>query len=678
MQITCPVPPCAGTTGASSLESVRPKQTHEHGTRLKRSLPVVLACCLVACGGGGSGSTSNPTNATGQPDLTTPDNGNPPTGNATLLPALPVPSLTPGPSADDEPIPESGLRHSVTGFLPVRDNAPAITKQSAEEITLEEFLAGPLPPIIEIPPGIDPATNAAPFFEGLTDQELFAGDVLTLPFIPRDPEGDLPGLFPEELPEGGEFVDNFDGTKSLVWQPLQGDVGITEFTIVALDPLDSFYRTRQTIRIRVLMPDDPASIPNRPPRIEEFIPHTVRVNDPVAIELRGIDLNDTTPTLSIANLPPGGTFTRHPQRDDVFILRYIPTQTGVQTFDVVSIDADDPALTTTEQITIEVLSAASFLTQGPRLRDLAVARGLFLGFASRQDFYHRPDGEIYTQFAADEFNLVTPENSMKMEVLNPLPGRFDFADADNLMRFAERYGLAVHGHPLVWYTQLPEWINTTAVADRAIHLREYISRIVSRYADDVRSWDVVNEPVNNDGSLRDSVWLEGMGESYIDIAFRQTRELDPDAVLLLNEFDIEVDGPKADGFFSLVERLLERDVPLDAIGFQMHLFTPFDQFDEVRQRFQQAADLGLDIYITELDVSFPEGTTAGNRDFERQAAVYREITTLCLEQPRCRSIQTWGFTDQYSWREPLEPLLFDARYQDKPAYRAVQEQLTPP
>ena len=149
-------------------------------------------------------------------------------------------------------------------------------------------------------------------------------------------------------------------------------------------------------------------------------------------------------------------------------------------------------------------------------------------------------------------------------------------------------------------------------------------------------------------------------------------------MLLLNEFDIEVNGPKADGFFALVERLLSRDVPLDAIGFQMHLFTPFNQFDEVRQKFQLAADMGLDIYITELDVSFPEGTTAGNRDFERQAAVYSEIAAICLEQPRCRSIQTWGFTDQYSWREPLEPLLFDARYQAKPSYRALQQRLSQP
>lgn len=665
---------------------------------IKRSsnklLALIFSLSVAACGGGSDSSDSdavaeNPAeNPAGTPTGTpaeTPTGGtptpiDPPTipdnvGLAPLLAPLPSPPLTAAPSFDDEPLPQNGLRHSVSAFLPVTDPGPRIIKDQPVNITLEEFLAGPLEPVIEVPPGVDTSTNAPPFFENLTDQEITAGQLLTVRFAPRDPEGELPGLFPEKLPEGSSFVDNFDGSQSLVWQPLQGDVGIQEFTIVALDPANSLYRTRQTIRIRILMPDDPSSIPNRPPRIEEFIPHTVRVNDPVAIEIKGLDLNDTIPTLSIANLPAGATFTRHPLIEEVFILRYTPTQPGAQTFDVVSIDADDPSITTTETIVIEVLDQDAFQIAGSSLRQLADNRDFLVGFASRQGFYNRPDGEIYSAVAAREFNLVTPENSMKMEVINPLPGRFQFADADNLITFARQNDIEVHGHPLVWYTQLPEWIELTALNDREVHMREYITRVVNRYADDVRSWDVVNEPVDNDGSLRSSVWLEAMGELYIDTAFQQTRELDPDAVLLLNDFDIEVNGPKSDGFFQLVDRLQSRNVPLDAIGFQLHLFSPFDQFDEVRQNFQRAADRGLDIYITELDVSFPEGVNPGNADFQQQANVYSEIVSICMEQPRCQSLQFWGFTDQYSWREPLQPLPFDSRYQPKPAFLAIQQGL---
>jgi len=154
----------------------------------------------------------------------------------------------------------------------------------------------------------------------------------------------------------------------------------------------------------------------------------------------------------------------------------------------------------------------------------------------------------------------------------------------------------------------------------------------------------------------------------------QAREILPQGTLILNEYDIEINGPKADGFFSLIERMQLRGTPLDAVGFQMHLFSTFDQFDEVRENFQRAADLGLDIYVTELDVSFPEGST--ERDLQLQADIYREILSICLEQERCKALQTWGFTDQYSWREPLDPLMFDARYQPKPAYFAIQQRLS--
>jgi len=202
-------------------------------------------------------------------------------------------------------------------------------------------------------------------------------------FDPRDPDGGLPGMFPEEVPEGGQFIDNFDGTKSLVWTPLQGDVGIREFTAVAIDPLNPQYRTRHTIRIRILLPDDPSTIPNRQPRIELFPLHTVRVNDPVAVELIGRDLNDTIPILSIADMPVGATFTQHPRFPEVYVLRYVPVETGIQRFTVVATDADDPSLTSNNPVAIEVLAVEDFEIAGSRLRTLAENRDFQIGFASR-------------------------------------------------------------------------------------------------------------------------------------------------------------------------------------------------------------------------------------------------------------------------------------------------------
>ncbi len=664
-----------------------------------------LSVFLVACSGSGSNSTTeetgapaNPDNNTGSVDVTpvvvepvvvepvivepvvvepvTPEPGptNPVAVTPLQLAPLPSPPLTEGPSLDDEPLLQNGEFHSVTDFLPTRDPGPRLPPKEAVNISLEEFLAGPLEPEFQVPADVDPATNNPPFFANLSDQEILAGEILRVRFQPVDPDGGLPGMFPEELPEGATFDDNFDGTKTLVWQPLQGDVGIREFTIVALDPLNSLYRTRRTIRIKIDLPDDPSSIPNKAPRIEEFVPHTVRVNDPVVIELKGIDLNDTIPVLTIPDLPSGATFNQHPRFEEIYVLRYVPVETGIQTIEVVSVDAEDASLTTTESITIEVLAASDFQRQGTPLRELAANRDFMIGFAARQEFYHRPDGQIYADTAAREFNLLTPENSMKMDLMNPAPGRYQFADADNLVTFAQQNNMTIHGHPLLWYTQVPEWVEQSDPADREILMREYIVRILQRYEDSITLWDIVNEPMDEAGNLRNSVWFQGMGEQYIDIAYHQARQILPQATLILNEYDIEFNGPKSDGFFNLVERLQSRAVPLDAIGFQMHLFTTFDQFDEVRQKFQRAADLGLDIYVTELDVSFPEGST--QRDFERQGEIYHEVLSICLEQPRCKALQTWGFTDQYSWRERLQPLLLDSRYQAKPAYGRLQDRLS--
>jgi endo-1,4-beta-xylanase len=201
-------------------------------------------------------------------------------------------------------------------------------------------------------------------------------------------------------------------------------------------------------------------------------------------------------------------------------------------------------------------------------------------------------------------------------------------------------------------------------------LTDFITRIMSRYGDDIPIWDVVNEPLADDGSLRESLWLEAMGEDYIELALRTARAQSADATLLINEFDISMAGRKFDALLALIDRLQASDVPLDGIGFQMHLFASYDQFEELRVNFAAVAARGLDIYITELDVAMDIGDTV-----LQQADVYRQVLSICLEQTACRAVQTWGFTDQYSFRSIYDPLPFDRAYQPKPAWQAMQEVL---
>ena len=386
-----------------------------------------------------------------------------------------------------------------------------------------------------------PAVNAAPAFVDLTDQTIEAGQELALLLQPVDPDGGIPGMFPGAIPPGARYVDNLDGTRTLLWRPLQPDVGIREFTITAIDAEEPAYRVARTVRIKVILPADLSSIENLPPAVNRVRQHTVRVDDPVVMEIKGTDPNGTAPVLTIENQPAGARFTPHYKDAGVYVLSFVPTSPGMLSFTINATDAIDSRLDATREIVVDVLPAADFERAGERLRTLAVPHGLLLGYASLQGFYTRPDGALYGDIAGEEFDFVTTENDLKWSLVNPLPGKYRWASADNLVRFANVKNMAIHGHTLVWYRQLPGWIRRSAPADREVHMREYIDRVLTRYADDIQVWDVVNEAFEDDGSFRDSIWFEAMGEDYIDIAFRQARESAPETVLLYNDYDI-VDG----------------------------------------------------------------------------------------------------------------------------------------
>ncbi|WP_157735985.1 endo-1,4-beta-xylanase [Granulosicoccus antarcticus] len=671
----------------------------------KRLPPLALLFALALVSGCSSSSNSNPSNDappsgtdTGNvPDDATPDTdndtgdnpdtttgGEPDTDNTDtptvvvspeitpdrVLEPLPSQPLTPAPGADSEPVRSTGPVTTVSEFFVVR-NPDRDLDDDFGVLTDADFEAGPLPAVTYIPDDVDTSTNSLPYFENLNDVEVFAGEELNLVLRPLDADGGIPGLFPYAIPPGARYVDNLNGTRSLIWQPLQPDVGIREFTITATDPVEPYYRTERTVRIRVKMPSDPQSIVNRSPSINEIKPHTLRVNDPVTLYIKVTDPNGTIPTLEIANPPAGATIVPHYSEPDFTILRFTPRTAETLVLELTAIDSDDASLTYSRTVTLEVLEEDDFIRPGSRLRDLAASRDLLFGYAALQGFYERPDGALYADIAAEEFNFVTTENSLKWDLLNPLPGKYRWAQADNLIQLAKVSRQAVHGHTLVWYTQLPGWIKRSELADRETHMREFIDRVLTRYADDVPIWDVVNEALEADGTLRHSTWYEAMGGDFIDIAFRQARLSAPDATLLYNDYDVSFAGPKSDGLIALMTSLKDAGTPVDGVGFQMHLDADFDRFDEVAATFQKMADLDLDIYITELDVSIRNGMTEA-----QQAVVYEEVLSLCLEQARCKAYQIWGFTDMYSWRDEFNPLIFDRRYQTKPAYAALQRRLS--
>jgi endo-1,4-beta-xylanase len=512
--------------------------------------------------------------------------------------------------------------------------------------------------------------NRAPFVPGIEDQFIEAGPLWEFVVAPTDPDGDTPGLLITGLPVGMQSVDNFDGTRSLLWSPLQPDVGVYSLRILVIDAMDSNVTTEHTVTLEVRLPDDLSLIPNHPPTIDAIDDYVVSQGDSFTLRVKAVDANGTVPNLTLETELAGATFEEHPNEPRMRLLRWtLPEDfTGIQTFDFRAEDADDASMVATATARLEVRDASAFELPGERLRTLAAARGLELGYASLVEISEQPDAAVYERIAGAEFTMVTAENSMKWGYINPEPGRWRYEDADRLVGVAQANNQSLHAHALVWYTQLPPWVMNSDVAERESLMNAFIDTMVNRYNSDVAVWDVVNEALSEDGGMRPSIWYEAMGESHIDKAFQRTRSAGATGQLIYNDYDVAMPGPKSDGLIALMTRLVNDGVPVDGVGFQMHLDADFTDFSGVANTFAKVRDLGLDVYITELDVSIQDGQTEA-----QQAEVYAGVLTTCLNEPACKALQIWGFTDRYSWRKAHKPLILDEEYQPKPAYHALQE-----
>ena len=331
------------------------------------------------------------------------------------------------------------------------------------------------------------------------------------------------------------------------------------------------------------------------------------------------------------------------------------------------------------RIVTSILVLCSVPLLGQSLRDLADQRGIRLGAAVAPSHFGEP---AYTATLAREFNQVEPENALKFGPIHPGPTTYNFGPADAIMEFAQANGMAVRGHTLVWHNQVAGWVrngNYTAEQLSSI-LHEHITTVVGRYAGKVYAWDVVNEAFETDGSPRKTIWSGAPG--YIEQALRWARAADPKALLFYNDFGAEVVNRKSDAIYKMAQDFKARGVPLDGIGLQMHIGLKPPSLSSLEANIKRITELGLQVQITELDVKLPVDSTgmASPESLQAQARIYHDVVAQCLANPRCTAVQTWGFTDRYSWVPGTNKgfgaaLEFDANYQPKPAYTAILEAL---
>jgi endo-1,4-beta-xylanase len=312
-----------------------------------------------------------------------------------------------------------------------------------------------------------------------------------------------------------------------------------------------------------------------------------------------------------------------------------------------------------------------------------------LGGALRQETGGRPlvgtavddqalrDEPGYRADLAGQFSSVTPENAMKWAVLEPERGSTDWSGADRLVAFAQAHGQQVRGHTLVWYAQNPAWVEALKGSELRHVVREHIRTVMERYRGRIGTWDVVNEPFEDDGTRRPSAFQRELGDGWVEDALRTARTADAKAKLYINEIGAEGPGPKADALYALVKELKARGVPLDGVGFQAH-FNQQGVPDGFAANLARFAALGLDVAITESDVALrlPADPAAQRL----QALVFGQVAQTCKRLPRCVSLTFWGFTDRHSWIPATQPgrgaaTLLDDHLRPKPAFRAVREAL---
>lgn len=319
----------------------------------------------------------------------------------------------------------------------------------------------------------------------------------------------------------------------------------------------------------------------------------------------------------------------------------------------------------------------------PTLRLLADKYGLWVGTSVAASLLDDPE---YASLLVREFNMVVPEVDMKWEVIHPEVEGYDFSKGDTIVAFAEAHRMAVHGHVLVWEQQLPpyiqeaeysrqEWIETLCV---------HVKTIVTHYRGRIQVWDVINEALDDQGILRDTIWLRTIGPEYIAMAFHWAHEADPQALLVYNESRAEGLNRKSQAVYALVQGLLNLNVPIHAVGMQLH--TALDvhvKQNALQQNMKRLSDLGLQVYITEMDVRLQYSDRSPQDKLIEQAKVYRLVFSACLANPLCKMFETWGLTDRYSWIPDYTgkddaPLLFDREGNPKPAYDAIMQLLTAP
>jgi endo-1,4-beta-xylanase len=341
------------------------------------------------------------------------------------------------------------------------------------------------------------------------------------------------------------------------------------------------------------------------------------------------------------------------------------------------------------------------------LGDLADVLGMTFGIAIDGSRQRNLDSAADVALLIREPNLVLADDGFEWRYLRPSLDRFNWNRADLVINFARQNGKRVRGHPLIESEpeRMPTWLLQKVESDRQSlatnsndaslqqkirneyveMLTTHIKTVMGRYKDRMSEWTILNEVFDDAGKFRaDNFWYQFIGDDYPEIAVRTAREVDPNAVLIINDYFLQdQNSPKLKAYLNLIKALKDKGLfqERDGLGFQGHtgILDPRTK-ETYKDIFRSPVQLGVSVYITELDIF--NVYTNDPQTFNKQAQLYERIARACLElnddlnKSVCRSITIWGYKDNDSWilwadPKPSYPLLFSATLEKKPAYDAI-------
>lgn len=328
----------------------------------------------------------------------------------------------------------------------------------------------------------------------------------------------------------------------------------------------------------------------------------------------------------------------------------------------------------------------------PALKDLARTHGIDMGnFAIASHIHKQPYQNILTQ----EFNLALADNTPNWYFtsggLRPTKDTYNFKEMDEVVQFAKKHSMSIQAHHYLWGEEkwLPNWLKQGNFSKEQLYelIQAHIQTVGNRYRGQIKEWTVVNEAFTrgrNTYGLHDW-WADHTGgKEYIDKAFLWARQADPDSKLILNDFGNESINDVSNEMYDYIKNARQRGIPIDGVGMQMHIDgTHPPTKDEVVSNMKRFGELGVEVYVTELDVNMNDVEAEAVDKDKAQAKIYYEMARACIESKVCHSFAILGITDRETWYSHMglpdpRPLPFDKTYKPKPSYFSLRDAFSQP